>query len=70
MTIATVITVALTLWQIVLLATLLPAEGAYCHVCYDGQTVSSILSAAANLVFTFGSHAMMPEEVRRLNCGV
>jgi len=28
--------------------------------------VSSTLSAAANLVFTFGSHAMMPEEVREM----
>ena len=30
------------------------------------QTPSSILSAAANLVFTFGSHALIPEEVREM----
>ena len=66
MQIATVITVILTIWRTVLPAYLLPADGRYCHVCYGGQTVSSTLSAAANLVFTFGSHAMMPEEVREM----
>ena len=66
MVVATVITVGLTVWRVVLLAYLLPAHGSYPHLCYDGQTTTSVLSAAANLVFTFGSHALMPEEVREM----
>ena len=66
MKVATAITIVLTVWRVVLPAYLLPAEGRYCHTCYGGQTAASTLSAAANLVFTFGSHAMMPEEVREM----
>jgi len=66
MKVATVITVVLSFWNVALTFTLIPLKGRYCHLCYDGQTLASALSAAANLVFTFGSHAMMPEEVREM----
>ena len=66
MRVATAITVTLTAWRVVLFFVEIPLNGQYCHVCHGGQTVTTILSAAANLVFTFGSHAIMPEEVREM----
>ena len=63
---ATALTVIITLWRVGIIIGFYAAKGKYCHVCYGGQTPASILSGAANLVFTFGSHAMMPEEIREM----
>eukprot|EP00501_MAST-03F_sp_TOSAG23-6_P000435 GSMAST32.ASY1.ANO1.447.1 assembled CDS len=58
MVIATIVTIGTTIFRTVLIFYFFAAEGKYCHVCYSGQTITSIFAAAANLVFTFGSHAM------------
>ena len=63
---ATFITLLLTIWRIALMTYYVSSLGRYCNVCYGHQTLTSIMSAAANLVFSFGSHALMPEEVREM----
>jgi len=46
---------------------LLALWGRYEYVCYEGQTSTTILSAAANLIFTFGVKNVMPEMIREMS---
>jgi len=65
---ATMLMVVITVASTALTLVYLPLYGPYCpeHLCYDGQTTTTMLAAAANLCFTFGSHAILPEEVREM----
>ena len=67
--VASVLAVVLTLWRVGLYLVLLAAWGRYPYICYTGQTSTSILSAAANLMFTFGVKNTMPETgVKQSDC--
>jgi len=63
---ATFLTVILTVWRVILFITLLVTLGPYKYVCYDGQTFSTVLSGASNMMFTFGVKNVLPEMTREM----
>mmetsp|Transcript_20136 Transcript_20136/g.46924 ORF Transcript_20136/g.46924 Transcript_20136/m.46924 type:complete len:578 (-) Transcript_20136:151-1884(-) len=65
--IASVLTVGLTLWRVTMFLWLLGEWGSYEHVCYGGQTFSTLLSGVANMMFTFGVKNVLPEMTREMS---
>lgn len=63
---ATFLTIVSTFWQLGVYSILIPDFGRYPYVCYSGQTVTTVLSAASNMVFTFGVKNMLPEMMREM----
>jgi len=63
---ATLLTVVSTVWQMAVYAILIPGFGRYPYVCYSGQTATTVLSAASNMVFTFGVKSILPEMMREM----
>mmetsp|Transcript_3689 Transcript_3689/g.9378 ORF Transcript_3689/g.9378 Transcript_3689/m.9378 type:complete len:553 (+) Transcript_3689:75-1733(+) len=64
--VASVLTVILTFWRVGMFLFLLDDWGSYEHVCYGGQTFSTVLSGVANMMFTFGVKNVMPEMTREM----
>lgn len=64
--VATVLTVIATIWQMAVYSILIPYYGRYPYLCYGGQTGTSIVSAASNMVFTFGVKSLLPEMMREM----
>merc|ERR550532_2269848 len=66
MVFATGITMVSCVWQQILLIIFMFKYGKYPYTCYGGQTMSTIITATCNMVFSFAVKSIIPEMMREM----